>query len=121
MKVYIVSLINAIVLITLSLWGYFSSATPSITALIPAIIGVLLLLCYKGVKNENKIIAHIAVLLTLVVSAGLIKPLIGASERNDTMAILRVLIMLLSAVVALYAFVRSFIDARKNKQHKDVN
>lgn len=113
MKAHTASLINAILLISLSAWGYLSSETPSITALIPFFVGVILLFFNKGIKEENKIIAHIAVVLTLVILIGLIKPLMGAIERNDTMAITRVSIMLISTLIAIIFFVKSFIDARK--------
>ncbi len=113
MKAYIASLINAAALITLSLWGYFSSETPSLTALIPTGIGIVILILNKGVKNENKVIAHIVVTLTLVVLIGLIKPLLGALDRNDTLAIIRVTTMILTTVMAMVFFVKSFIDARK--------
>ena len=116
MKAHNASFLNAVILIGLSTWSYFSSDTPSITALIPAIIGIGLLFCNKGVKNENKIIAHIAVVLTLAVLIGLIKPLTGAIGRNDNMAIARVMVMLLSTVLALVLFIKSFIDARKNRE-----
>ena len=113
MKAYIASLINAAALITLSLWGYFSSETPSLTALIPTGIGIVILILNKGVKNENKVIAHIVVTLTLIVLIGLIKPLLGALDRNDTLAIIRVTTMILTTVMAMAFFVKSFIDARK--------
>ena len=113
MKAYIASLINAAALITLSLWGYLSSETPSLTALIPTGIGIVILILNKGVKNENKIIAHIVVTLTLIVLIGLIKPLLGALDRNDTLAIIRVTTMILTSVMAMAFFVKSFIDARK--------
>jgi len=116
MKAYIASLLNAIVLIGLSLWGYFFSESPSITALIPAFIGIVLLLCNNGVKKENKVIAHIAVLLTLIVLIGLIKPLTGALERNDSIAIIRVVTMMVTTIIAIVFFVKSFIDARKNRE-----
>ena len=45
------------------LWGYFESESKAITALIPVIIGTILLLVNKGVKNENKALAHVAVYL----------------------------------------------------------
>ena len=54
MKAHIASMINAAFLITLSVWGYWSSDTPSVTALIPTFVGIVLLLLNKGVKNENK-------------------------------------------------------------------
>ena len=116
MKAHTASLINAILLITLPLWGYLSSETPSITALIPAFIGVALLGMNYGVKKENKIIAHIAVLLTLVILFGLIKPLMGALGRGDGLAISRVLVMIISTVLAMVFFVKSFIDARKRRE-----
>ena len=72
MKAHTASLINALILIALSLWGYFSSETPSMTALIPTAIGVVLLALNNGVKKENKVIAHIAVLLTLLSLIGLV-------------------------------------------------
>ena len=118
MKAHSASLFNALLLILFSTWGYFSSDTPSLTALIPAVIGLLLLLCNKGVKNENKVIAHIAVVLTLLVLIGLVKPLTGAIGRNDVLAVIRVVIMLISTVVALVFFIKSFIDVRKARQNE---
>ena len=115
MKAHSASLINAAFLITLSLWGYWSSDSPSATALIPTFIGVVLLLLNKGVKNENKMIAHIAVLLTLLMSIGLIKPLTAAFGREDNAAILRVLFMLISKIFAFIFFIKSFIAARKKR------
>jgi len=115
MKPYLASLINAILLIILGLWGYFGSETPSVTALIPVFAGVILIFLNSGLKKENKIIAHIAVIITLLVLGGLVKPLLGAFGRDDTAAIIRVVIMILSTLVALISFIKSFIDARKNR------
>ncbi|PID29335.1 MAG: hypothetical protein CR982_03005 [Candidatus Cloacimonadota bacterium] len=114
MKPHTASLINAITLITLPLWGYFSSDTPSLTALIPTAIGVILLFLYKGLKNENKTIAHIAVIFTVIVLIGLIKPTLGAMDREDSLALIRVGVMVLTTIVAIILFVKSFIDARRN-------
>jgi len=119
MKPYFASLINAIVLITLGLWGYFGSETPSFTALIPVFAGVILVFLNPGLKKENKVIAHIAVIITLLVLIGLIKPLTGAFGRGDNIAIFRVIFMMLFTLLALISFISSFIDARKNKSPKD--
>ena len=54
------NLINSITLIAIGGWGYFSGS--SMTALIPVMFGVVLLLCNNGIKKENKLIAHLAVL-----------------------------------------------------------
>ncbi|MEM1324147.1 MAG: hypothetical protein AAGG75_28065 [Bacteroidota bacterium] len=116
MKAHIASLINALLLVGLGAWGYLSSETPSMTALIPVIIGGILLLLNGGVKRENKVIAHIAVLLTLLILLGLVMPLKGAMGRGDTMATARVAIMILSTIMAMVFFVKSFIDARKARE-----
>ena len=116
MKAHTVSLINAAVLVALGLWGYFSSDTPSNTALIPVVIGVILLGLNNGVKRENKVIAHIAVVLTLLILLGLVMPFKGAIERSDTMAIIRVAIMLITTIWAMSAFIKSFRDARKARE-----
>ena len=113
MKAHIVSLIHAVALIGLGGYGYLSSDTPSVTALIPVVFGVLLLAMNNGVKKENKVIAHIADLLTLLIIIGLIKPLTGAMGRGDSAAVARVATMLVLGVLAMVSFVRSFIAARK--------
>ena len=113
LKPHSVSLINAIVLIACSTWGYLAAEAPSMTALIPALFGVLLIGCYSRVKSENKIAAHIAVLLTLIVFLALFMPLRGAISRDDTAAMLRVGSMLVTSAVALIVFIKSFIDVRR--------
>lgn len=113
MKAYVASLINAIVLIIFGVWGYFSSENPSGTAFIPVGLGVALLALNFGLKKENKVIAHIVVVLTLLVLGGLVKPLTGAFGREDSMAIFRVVFMMLTTVYAIITFVKSFINARK--------
>ena len=115
MKASTSSLLNAIILISMGLWGYFESESKAITALIPVIIGTILLLVNKGVKNENKALAHVAVLLTFLILLGLIKPLLGAFERENAYAIIRVLFMIISSLWAMISFIKSFISARKNK------
>ena len=115
MKASLSSLLNAVILISMGLWGYFESESKAITALIPVIIGTILLLVNKGVKNENKALAHVAVLLTFLILFGLVKPLLGAFERENTYAVIRVLLMIISSLWAMISFIKSFISARKNK------
>ena len=116
MKAHMASLQNAIILIAFGLWGYLGSDTPSFTSLIPVAIGFILLILNHGIRKENKIIAHVAVVLTVMVMIGLVKPLVSATGRSDMAAGLRVGFMILSTLVALGVFVKSFLDARKNSQ-----
>lgn len=118
MKAHTASLINALILIGFGLWAYFGSENPSKTAFIPVGFGVVIAALYPGVKKEDKIIAHIAVLLTLLILGGLVKPLLGALDRSDGIAIMRVSVMILSTVVALVFFIKSFVDVRKARAAK---
>jgi hypothetical protein len=113
MKAHTASFINALILIGLGLWAFFGSETPSKTAFIPVGFGIVILAMVPGVKKENKAIAHAAVLLTLVILIALIKPLTAASERGDCKALYRVLIMMGSSAIALFYFIKSFIDVRR--------
>ncbi len=115
MKPYMVNLIYAILLIGLSLWGYLVSESPSATAFIPTAFGVALLALTPGMKKENKTISHIVVVLTILVLAGLIKPLTGVLGRSDNMATGRVLVMMLWGIIALGVYINSFIAARKKQ------
>lgn len=115
MKASSSSLLNAIVLISLGLWGYFESESKAITALIPVIVGIILLVVNKGVKNENKALAHVAVLITLLILLGLVMPLLGALRRENTFAVIRVSLMIISSLWAMISFIKSFISARKNR------
>lgn len=115
LKPYQFSLINSISLIVLGGYGYLTSSSPSITALIPVIFGIAILSMNPGIKKDNKIIAHIAVLLTFIILLGLIMPLIGAVQRSDVGALVRVSTMLVTTVFAMIGFIQSFKKARQNK------
>ena len=109
------SLINAILLIVMSLWAYLSIGMASLTALIPAGFGVALLLCWSGLRREDKLIAHVAVTVTLVVLLALLMPLRGALGGGDMLALLRLVVMMASCVYAIIFFIKSFRDARRTR------
>jgi hypothetical protein len=121
MKTYQANLLNSIVLILMPIWAYLTfegtveKPEQSVTAFIPLVFGVILLLCNNGIKKENKMIAHIAVLVTLLAIIGLTKPLNAAIDEERFMSILRVSIMIATGVVAMVTFIKNFIDNRKKK------
>ena len=107
------NLLNSVILIVVGGWGYFDGDGKSVTALIPVIFGVVLLLCNNGIKNQNKVIAHIAVFATFICLVGLFMPLKGAIERGNDIAVGRVSAMIISSITALIFFIKSFIENRK--------
>ena len=114
-----VNLINSLILIVMPLWAYLTyestdpNSTQSITALIPMFLGIVLLFCTNGIKNQNKIIAHIAVFITLLALVGLFKPLTSAISDSRGLSVFRVTLMLITCIFSMISFVRSFIAARK--------
>ena len=118
MKPYQASILNAIILMAFGLWGYFASEDPSVTALIPVAVGVVLLLLNPGLRRQNRAIAHIVVILTLLIFIALIMPLKGSIERSDTPGLVRVLVMMATSALAMVYFVKSFVDARKERKSR---
>ena len=114
MKPHKISFVNAITLISFGLWGYVD-VDYSPTALIPVVFGVIILALYSGLKKENKTVAHIVVLLTFLILVGLVKPLMSTLESGSVMGITRVVLMMLSTLMALVIFVKSFIANRYKK------
>lgn len=121
MKTYQANLLNGVVLILMPLWAYLTfdgtaeKPEQSITAFIPLILGVILVLCNGGVKKENKLIAHIAVLVTLIALLGLTMPLKAAIADGRTASVFRVIAMIITGILAMITFIKSFINARKKK------
>ncbi len=110
------NLLNAAVLIIMGAWGAYATQLASMTALIPVVGGVILLACQKGVATENKMIAHIAVLLTLILIIGIVRPFMGAMSDGDTMGMIRTGAMIITGIVAMVAFIGSFRAARKARE-----
>lgn len=115
MKAHSASLINSIALIVVGLWDYIAIQEFASTNLIPVASGVVLLFLYTGIKREDKIIAHIAVIITLFAFISLITPLIHAVDRGKIAMLIRNLILIVTELLAMAYFVKSFVDARRNR------
>jgi len=116
------NLINALTLIALGLWGYIDVSNYKLatiisfehwTALITVFFGIILLLCNKGIRNSNKAIAHVAVVLTLLVLIALVAKRLPISIEQGGVGLFRVLAMSLCSFIAFITFIRSFIANRK--------
>ena len=109
------NIINSVCLIVMGLWGYFEVSSP--TALIPVGFGTVLILCTPGVKKQNKVIAHVAVLLTLVILVALAGMRLPKSIEKGGLGVVRVFSMIGTSVLSMVYFVRSFIAARKAREN----
>jgi hypothetical protein len=116
------NLINALILVIVGSWGYFDVSNYVLTtiisfehwtALIPVLFGTVLLLCNKGIQNNSKVIAHIAVVVTLLILIALVGKRLPISIEQGGAGLFRVSAMSLSSFIALIVFIRNFIDNRK--------
>ena len=108
------NLINSISLIVLGLWGFIDSS--STTALIPVIIGGSLLGCTNKIKEGNKLIAHLAVLATVIILFSLIWMRLPKSIDQGGIGLYRVIGMITTSSIAVLYFIKSFIDNRRSKK-----
>jgi len=116
MKPYIANLMNAGVLIGVGLIGYFSAGKAP-TALIPVGFGALFLILHPWMKKDNKVVAHIVVVLTLLLIlmlAGM--PLRKAMANSNTGAMMRLGLMIVAGIVAMVSYIKSFRDVRKARE-----
>tara|TARA_A100000164_G_scaffold311378_1_gene289343 strand:+ start:444 stop:800 length:357 start_codon:yes stop_codon:yes gene_type:complete len=108
------NLINGLSLTLFGIWGYFESL--SITAFIPVLFGAILLSCYYGIKNNNKIIAHIVVVLTFLILFALVFKRLPNAYSSGGMGLFRSIAMIFTSIFALIFFIKNFIDNRKVKK-----
>ena len=107
------TLFNSIVLIIVGLSSYIVTSSP--TALIPVFFGGLMMICYLVYDKNNKLVAHICILLMLLIFLSLFMPLNKRIDANDLNGILRIGIMQLVSLYSMACFITSFIKARKEK------
>ena len=123
MKPHIANLFNSMSLIILGFWEYYSYLPEgtwqpaSVTSFIPLSFGILLLITNAKIKQENKIVSHIAVLFTFIILLGLsfrLNTIIGDPDTTNG-SIYRMVVMVVTSAFAMTIFIKSFIDARKKK------
>ena len=109
------NLINSIVLISMSAWGYVD--TNSFTALIPAVFGVILFLLGTMLTNDKlvKLSAHLVVLFTLLILLALVVQVLPGVVERGGVGLIRVILMITSSSIAMIFFIKSFIDNRKSR------
>jgi len=119
-----VAMLFGVIFIILGLVAYFGISSESITALIPAFLGLPMLILGWVAQNEKylKHAMHGAAVLALIgfggTVGGLIKffRMIGGEQFERGSAITVQAIMALLCLIFLVFAVRSFIDARRNKK-----
>ena len=109
------NIINSVCLIVIGLWGYFEVSSP--TALIPVGFGTVLILCTPGLKKQNKVIAHIAVLLTLIILVALSGMRLPKSIEKGGLGLVRVFLMIGTSAFSMFYFIKSFIAVRKAREN----
>jgi len=113
---YKITILFGVLLIATGLGGYFGTGSEQPTALIPAGIGIVLLICGVLAANENRrmMAMHIAVLFGLLGAIGVIPVLF--KENQPQAALISKLVTLVLCLVFVGLCVQSFIAARKARE-----
>lgn len=122
MKLPCVTVVYGALLIILGVTGYFMSGMISVTALIPAFLGIIILVCgilaYK--ESRRKLFMHIALVFGLLGLLGTatalpsLITLIGGEEVTRPGAVIGKSVTAILSLIFLLIGVKSFIDARRN-------
>lgn len=109
---YIINTINALVLLTAGLIGYFANPAKPPTALLAPLFGLLLLACTYHLRRHNRFVFHTVTALTLLVGLLVMWRIDPAAFSWNTRNVLLVL-MGLSCFVAAGFYVGTFIRERR--------
>ncbi len=115
------SITVGVLLIVLGLWGYFGTGTTSLTALIPAVFGILLVISGVIARNpaKRKMGMHIAVVVGLLGFLGSVRgltkigTLLAGGDVARPAAVISQSIMAVLTGIFTILCVRSFIAARR--------
>ena len=116
-----VAMIYGIFLIVWGIGVTILSDSQSITSLIPAIFGLLILITSffaKKLPNKKKVLMHIVVLIGMIIFLGgldIIRGLIQGNIFTNIWASSSKLMMMISGLVFTILCIKSFIYNRKNK------
>lgn len=113
MKPVTINYFNGLVLIVAGLYGYLTIVPQSTTALIPTFAGIIFVMLGFFWNKSPKVIAHIAVTLALIMFVMCIWRFTKIDVWDARKYIF--LICILSNLLALIVFIKSFVDARKAK------
>jgi len=98
------NLINAVLLIVFSFWGYIDSLNPSIMDLIPLLFGVILLSLNNGVLYNLKGQKKAAFGFTIVTILFLIFPSMEVVKSTNLAQIFRIASMVATCIFSLFWF-----------------
>ena len=114
---YKITILFGALLLATGLAGYFGTGAKQLTALIPAALGLILLVCGFLASNENRrmMAMHIAVMVGLVGAIGVI--ILTLFEKNQhTASLVAKSMTIILCVVFVGLCIRSFIEARKARE-----
>lgn len=105
-------------LLLVGIVGYVATSFSSMTALIPSVVGVLLLSSGGIALKNRKLGVHIALVVALLGALGMIMPLMSlpelfAGESENPGAVISALVTVIVLVVYIILGVRSFMAARR--------
>ena len=122
MNLPVITIVYGALLIVLGVVGYIMSGMISVTALIPAFLGIIILVCGVLAQKDSrrKLFMHIALVFGLLGLLGTatalpsLITLICGGEVTRSGAVIGKSVTAILSLIFLLIGVKSFIDARRN-------
>ncbi|MBK6622979.1 MAG: hypothetical protein IPH04_01965 [Saprospirales bacterium] len=109
MKPYQITLINAIVLLAIGLWGYLHPGAQRSFALIPVAFGLLFLTTTPLFRSGNLLVAYMVSTLTLLLVTALAISLVEALQYREFGNIFRLSLMSISSAIAVGIYFKAYL------------
>lgn len=116
------SMVAGGILVALGVVGFIASGAASITALIPAFIGAVMIASGFVASSQahlRKHAMHVSAGIALLGALGTLGSLIGRANVASASAVFSLLLTLVVLLAFVALAVRSFIQARKQRQQGD--
>jgi len=108
------NLIAGMTFLVLGVWGAYGASSP--TAYIAPGIGALLLILHPGFMKEGKVVSHVVVGLTGLLTLVLIVPFIRNLGSGDLDKLIRIGVMAVVGLWACITYIKYFRAVRKARE-----
>lgn len=117
------SILFGIIIIAVSVAFYIGTYSASITALIPGILGAVMVICGLLARNENmcKHLMHVSAVMALIgfiaTAEGILRliGMLGGKEIERSIAFIEMAICSVVFLIYLILSFQSFLEARRNR------
>lgn len=109
-----INLLNSLLMIGLSFWSYLDTEKGILT--LPILLGMMLMVQSQGVRAESVSLSKVCTVITVIASLSVAYIIWYFYEKRNLEVIIKVSIVLVSNIFALYMFSRFFRQKKARRK-----